>query len=82
MLCYELLLAQGIADETESEAVRAFDQAAERPWDDELADYAVEAARASEAADQRELCAAAKWSAHRARTRVLLDAANSALSSR
>src|SRR5919106_1307643 len=39
-----LLVAQGIADETESEAARAFELAAARPWDEELAECAVAAA--------------------------------------
>jgi hypothetical protein len=81
ILSHTLLLAQSIADETESEAARAFDEAAERPWDEDLADIAVEAGRASELADQRELRVAAEWSAHRARIRRLIDAANAALSS-
>ena len=81
-LTHRLLLAQGLADETESAAARAFDEAAQSPWDDELADRAVAAAQASELADQRELRAAAQWSAHRARVRELIRVASAALSSR
>lgn len=70
-----LLVAQGIADETESEAARAFDRAAARPWDEELAKYAVAAALASEQASEYELQVAAEWSCHRAWTRGLIEQA-------
>jgi hypothetical protein len=81
VLSQRLLLAQSAADETETEAARAFDLAAAEPWDEELADHAIAAARASELADERELRAAAAWSAHRARIRSLLKEAQGALSS-
>lgn len=74
-----LLVAQGTADETESEAARAFDRAAARPWDEELAEYAVAAALASEQASERELQVAAEWSCHRAWTRGLIEQARTLL---
>jgi hypothetical protein len=74
-LSRKLLLAQGIADETESEAARAFDRAATRPWDEELVEYAVAAAIASEEASERELEVAAQWTSHCARTRCLVEQA-------
>jgi hypothetical protein len=69
-LSRELLMAQGVADEAELEAVRSFDLAAARPWDEELADHAVAAAVASEQASEHELETAAQWSAHCARMRA------------
>jgi hypothetical protein len=79
-LCRGLMVAQGIADETESEAVQAFDRAAARPWDEELADRAVAAAAASEAASERELELAAQWGCHCAWTRGLIEQARALLS--
>lgn len=70
-----LLVAQGTADEAESEAARAFDRAAARPRDEELAEYAVAAAVASEQASERELQVAAQWSCHCAWIRGLIDQA-------
>ena len=70
-----LLVAQGIADETEMEADRAFERAAARPWDAELAEYAVAAAAASEQASEYELSIAAQWSCHCARARALIEEA-------
>ena len=74
-----LLVAQGIADETESEAARAFELAAARPWDEELAECAVAAAVASEEASERELEVAAQWSCHCAWTKILLKEARALL---
>jgi hypothetical protein len=68
-----LLIAQGIADETESEAAQAFDRAAARPWDQELAEDAIAAALLSEQASKRELEIAAQWSLHGAATRALIE---------
>jgi hypothetical protein len=72
-LSRRLLVAQGIADETEMEADRAFERAAARPWDAELAEYAVAAAVASEHASERELSIAAQWNWHCARARALIE---------
>jgi hypothetical protein len=72
-LSRELLMAQGLADQAELEAARSFDLAAAQPWNVELADRAVAAAVASEQASEREVEAAAGWSAHRARTRALIE---------
>jgi hypothetical protein len=80
-LTRELLLAQGLADEQEAEAGRAFDQAAACPGDEELADYAVEAGVASDKASERELEAAERWSCHRVWTRGLLEEAQTLISS-
>jgi hypothetical protein len=80
-LSHRLLMAQGVADEAESEAARAFDRAAARPRDIELADQAVSAARASELAGEREMRAAVEWCWHRARIRGLIQEAQAALSS-
>jgi hypothetical protein len=76
-----LLVAQGIADETESEAARAFELAAARPWDEELAERAVAAAVVSEEASKRELEVAAQWSCHCASTKALLEEARTLLPS-
>jgi hypothetical protein len=78
-LSRRLLVAQGIADETESEAARAFELAAARPWDEELAECAVAAAVASEQASERELEVAAQWSCHCAWTKALLEEARALL---
>jgi hypothetical protein len=81
LLTRELLLAQGTADEMESQTTLAFDRAAAHPWDEALADQAVAAALALDTANECELEAAERWNCHRVWTRGLLEEAQTLMDS-
>ncbi len=70
-----LLVAGEMVEEAERWAGDTFDEAAQRPGDEEAADRAVAAASKSDSARQAEFEAVARWVHHRERVEVLVERA-------